>query len=194
MSPSWSCVSALIKSYYNYKDFAYNYNELYEFENAQTFADLYDTVRIVVDNEKTVSECLITFRADEKYIHRIYNSNKLGDLSEITVEQSGVKFLSIEYHSCHHPEPIVLEIGKNEYLINNEILSAAYIKRALEYQIPFHKFNENYSVFIMDNNLKTVSLRFGEYVKLLENSYTVMNETGPREKNQTNRMNNEKTI
>jgi hypothetical protein len=173
MTSSWSCVSALTKSYHNYKDFAHRYGELYDFDRVQTFAETYETVKAVVDSENSIIECLVTFKTDEKYLHRVYNKEKSDELSEISFEPSEAKFLSIEYHSSDYPEPVVLEIGKNEYLVNNELLSAAYIKRALEYETPFHKFNKNYTVFAMDNDLKNVTLNFGEYIVLNKTGYSI---------------------
>jgi hypothetical protein len=81
----------------------------------------------------------------------------------------------------------VTEIDKNELLINNEILSAAYVKRALEYQIPYHRFNKNYTILLMDNNLRTVNLNQGEYIVLHKSYYSIMNEQGLRENVYNNR-------
>jgi hypothetical protein len=191
MSKSWSCVSAIIKSYYTYKDFNYRYNELYDFEQPVAsdkmvflYNNIYTTVKTVVETETTVAEALITYKHDNKIIHRICNSKKAQnetEISKIVTELSDVKFLSIEYHSRDYVQPIVLELDKNEYLINNEILSCSFIKRLLEYQTAYNKFDKNYTVVIMDNNLRKISLNFGEYIVLHKTYYTIMNETETRE-------------
>lgn len=183
---SWTCVSALVKSYYNYRQFNYKFNELY---NTKPLIDLDDyllllqTVKNVVKSERAIGECLVTLKINDKYLHRLYNPSTLlneADTSKILFEQSDVKFLSVEYHSIDYLDTHVLEINKNELIVNNEILSAAYIKRALEYQIPYHKFDNNYTVFLMDNNLNTVYLKHGEYIVLHKSYYSIMYEEGLR--------------
>jgi hypothetical protein len=188
---TWSCVSALTKSYYSYKQFAYKYNELYDFEPALGveklvlfYNNLYNTVTSIIKSESAVAESLVTYKYNSKIIHRICNAAKCTgetEMRKVLMETSDVKFLSIEYHSRDYIEPVVLELEKGDYLINNEILSGTFIKRLLEYQIPYHKFDKNYTILLMDNNLKTVSLNFGEYIVLHKSYYTIMNETDLRE-------------
>jgi hypothetical protein len=190
---SWTCVSALVKSYYTYNQFIYRFNDLYDKKpliNVDDYATALQTVIGVVKSETAITECLVTLKIDNKYIHRICNPATLfrnADASKILFDQSDVKFLSIEYHSTDYLNPQVLEIDKNELLVNNEILSMAFVKRALEYQIPYHRFNKNYKILLMDNNLKTVSLNQGEYIVLHKNYYSIMNEEGLRENIYSNR-------
>jgi hypothetical protein len=188
MTKSWSCVSALIKSYYTYKEFNYRYNELYEYEQPVAFdkmvvlyQNIYNTVKAVVKSETAIAESLITYKHNNKLIHRICNAKSEPEISKIVTELSDVKFLSIEYHSRNYAQPIVLELDKNEYLINNEILSCSFVKRLLEYQAAYHHFDKNYTILLMDNNLRTVSLNFGEYIVLHKTYYTIMNENEMRE-------------
>jgi hypothetical protein len=57
----------------------------------------------------------------------------------------------------------------------------------LEYQIAYHKFDKNYTILLLDNNLKSISLNFGEYIVLHKTYYTIMNETEMRENVYKNR-------
>jgi len=191
LSKTWSCVSALTKSYYNYKEFNYRYNEVYEQEKKTTLenvsaivTNLYADIVSIMKRESSLAECLLTYKFDNKYIHRNSNANRISldnKISKITLEESEVKFLSIEYHSMDYLNPIVLELDKNDYLVNNEILSAVFVKRLLEYQVPYSKFNKNYTILIMDNNLKTISLNFDEYIILHKTYYTVVKPSYGRE-------------
>ena len=188
MTKSWSCVSALIKSYYTYKEFIYRYNELYDYEQPVAFdkmvllyKNIYSTVKAVVESETAITESLITYKHENKIIHRICNAKSEPEIRKIVTELSDIKFLSIEYHSRDYVQPIVFELDKNEYLINNEILSCSFVKRLLEYQTAYNKFDKNYTILLMDNNLRTVSLNFGEYIVLHKTYYTIMNETEIRE-------------
>ena len=190
---SWTCVSALVKSYYTYKQFSYRFNELYDSKpmiDLDDYSKAIQTVKDVVKSETAIAECLVTLKLNDKYVHRICSPSTLlvnAETSKVVFEQSDVKFLSIEYHSTDYMSPQVLEIDKNELLINNEILSAAYVKRALEYQIPYHRFNKNYTILLMDNNLRTVNLNQGEYIVLHKSYYSIMNEQGLRENVYNNR-------
>lgn len=181
---TWSCVSVLTKSYYNYKNFNYVYIEAYEpklnmiLEKLSIkFSALYYDVYSIVSDENSICDSLITYKYNNKYIHRIVDCDKKtfsSKNSNIVLDESDVKFLSIEYHSKHYMRPLVLELKNEDYLVNNEILSATFIKRLLEYQIPYHKFDKNYEITILDNNLKAVYLKFGEYVKLNKTDYSVI--------------------
>ena len=181
---TWSCISVLTKSYYNYKNFNYAYIEAYEpklnmilEKFNENFSTLYDDVYSIVSTENSICDSLITFKYNDKYIHRIVdNDKKIFDAknSKIILDESKVKFLSIEYYSKDYMRPLVLELKNEDYLVNNEILSATFIKRLLEYQVSYHTFDKNYEIAILDNNLKAVYLKFGEYIKLNKTDYSVL--------------------
>jgi hypothetical protein len=190
---TWSCVSVLTKSYYNYKNFNYSYVEVYEpkynlilenvndmiLENVNDiFINLYEDIYSIISNETSIIDSLITIKYNKKYIHRVVDNHKNSldtKNSKISLDESNVKFLSIEYRSKDYcMRPIVLELKNEEYLVNNEIFSAIFVKRLLEYQIPYHKFDSDYEIALLDNNLKTVYLKFGEYIKLNKTDYSVL--------------------
>jgi hypothetical protein len=181
---TWSCVSVLTNSYYNYKNFNYGYTEAYEPKLNMTleklsihFSALYYHVYSIISNENSICDSLITYKYNNKYIHRIVDCDKktfTSKNSKIIFDDSDVKFLSIEYRSKHYMRPLVLELKNEDYLVNNEILSATFVKRLLEYQIPYHEFDKNYEITILDNNLKAVYLKFGEYIKLNKTDYSVL--------------------
>jgi hypothetical protein len=188
---TWSCVSALTKSYSNYKNFDYRYNEIYEMNKksqtedvASMYSNLYSNVVSIINQERSLVECLLTFKHNNKYIHRISNPDKNlknDKASNIIMEDSEVRFISIEYHSKNYLNPIVLELDKNEYLVNNELFSAIFIKRALEYQCPYHVFDRNYTLLLLDNNLRSINLNFGEYIVLHKTYYSILTAEGLRE-------------
>jgi len=184
LTNTWSCVSVLTKSYYNYKNFNYSYVEVYEpkinmiLEKLnEKFSALYDDVYSIVSSENCICDSLITCKYDDKYIHRVVDCEKKtfgSKNSKIVLDESDVKFLSIEYHSKHYIIPLVLELKNEDYLVNNELFSATFVKRLLEYQVSYHAFDKNYEIAIFDNNLKTVYLKFGEYIKLNKTDYSVL--------------------
>jgi len=185
---SWLCISALTKSYHNYREYKYNYNELYDTDQhvnqdktVQVFKETFDIVKNIVSTENAIAECLLSCKYEGKLIHRICNPALIQlnmEPSKIIVETSDIKFLSIEYHSKDYVQSIVLELGNNEYLVNNEILSVSHVKRLLEYQVPYHRFDTKYTILLVDNNLSNVSLNFGDYIVLHKTFYSIMNEKG----------------
>ena len=184
LTSTWSCVSVLTKSYYNYKNFNYSYVEVYEpkinmiLEKLSTnFSALYYDVHSIISNENSICDSLITCKYNDKYIHRVVDREKktfTSKDSKIVLDESDIKFLSIEYRSKDYIIPLVLELKNEDYLVNNEILSATFIKRLLEYQISYHAFDKNYEITILDNNLKAVYLKFGEYIKLNKTDYSIL--------------------
>jgi hypothetical protein len=184
LTNTWSCVSVLTKSYYNYKNFNYSYVEVYEpklnmiLEKLSTnFSALYYDVHSIISKENSICDSLITCKYNDKYIHRVVdrdNKTFTSKNSKIVLDESDIKFLSIEYRSKDYIIPLVLELKNGDYLVNNEILSATFIKRLLEYQISYHAFDKNYEITILDNNLKAVYLKFGEYIKLNKTDYSVL--------------------
>jgi hypothetical protein len=96
-------------------------------------------------------------------------------VNNIQLDISDVKFLSIEYKSDGEENPIVLELNKNDYLVNNEILSSGFVARALNYQIPYSKYDAKYKLKIMDNDLRTFEIDATQYIVLNKTGYSVMN-------------------
>jgi hypothetical protein len=134
----------------------------------------------IVLKEPSLIECLLTYKKDDKYIHRICNLGKnllVKEMSKFMTEISDIKFLIIEYNT-KDSNPIALELNKGDYLINNEILSCVFVKRMLEYQVAYHKFDKNYVLSLMDNNLKTVDLKYGQYIVMHKTYYTIMDDDG----------------
>jgi hypothetical protein len=57
---------------------------------------------------------------------------------------------------------------------NNEILSAAFIKRILDYQPEKYVFDMNYTLKIIDNNVNELVLNSKQYIVLNETNYCVI--------------------
>lgn len=181
---NWTCVSALIKSYYNYQNFTYKYNELYECKEDISYSEykeLFETVRCIIKSETSIQECVVSCKFEDEYVHRIC-SLQLYDkpISDISVERSEIKFITIEYYNDQHSNssPVILELKNGELLVNNELLSASFVKRMLEHQAPYHVYNKDYMIVLMDNNLRTIRLYEGDYIVLHNNYYSLMNQDG----------------
>ena len=96
-----------------------------------------------------------------------------------TIILSSVRLLEIQY-ICGDLPPITIEVPSYHYVVDNEILSKAYILRYLEH-LPMYSnwiFNENnYNVKIIDYDSNVFSVRSNQYILLEKNEYKIMYKT-----------------
>ena len=105
-------------------------------------------------------------------ISRIYMPSRIA--CTISSEKTRNQFLSIEYIHPLMDEKIVIDLNSSLYLIGNEILSADFIERYLEYQnIPF-VFDYDYSIEIMDSKINTFTIKYGQYILLNKTNYEIL--------------------
>lgn len=93
-----------------------------------------------------------------------------------TTHLSCVRFLEIEY-SCGGIPPITIDIPASHFVVDNELLSKAYILRYLEH-LPMYSnwiFNEyTYMVRIVDYDSDMVSIGADQYILLEKDEYRVV--------------------
>jgi hypothetical protein len=176
---NWYSVSTLWKYYNDYKSHGYVYNDCYYMSKPLSFTEhfqmLYTEVSNVLSGETSLVDAIVSFKLNGKYVHRVCKKSSDGTVDNVQLALSDVKFLSIEYNSENEKNPIVLELNKNDYLVNNEILSCGFVARTLNYQIPYSKYDQKYKLKIMDNDLKTFEIDATQYIVLNNKGYTVMN-------------------
>jgi hypothetical protein len=176
---NWYSISTLWKYYTDYKTHGYVYNDCYDKSRPLSFTEhfqlLYKEVHDLFLGETSLVDAIVSFKLNGKYVHRVCKRSSEGKADNIQLALSDVKFLSIEYKSDNEENPIVLELNKNDYLVNNEILSNGFVARALNYQIPYSKYDPNYKLKIMDNDLRTFEIDATHYIVLNKTGYSVMN-------------------
>jgi hypothetical protein len=176
---NWYSISTLWKFYTDYKTHGYVYNDYYDKSRPLSFTEhfqmLYKEAYDVFSGETSLVDAIVSFKLNGKYVHRVCKRSSDGIANNVELELSDVKFLSIEYKSDREQNTIVLDLNKNDYLVNNEILSSGFVARALNYQIPYSKYDPNYKLKIMDNELKTVEIDATQYIVLKKTHYTIMN-------------------
>lgn len=119
------------------------------------------------------SDALIIARSNDKY--RVLRCYATPVPPVFPLEPSNVKFLSVEYFATKDSAPIVLQIPKTMYIVNNELFSPGFIRRALEYQDEPFDFDKEYIVKIMDQSLNQVELDQTKYIRLGELEYSIEN-------------------
>jgi hypothetical protein len=117
----------------------------------------------------------ISSTKDAQYI-RISVDNKISSKLNIIQTRSYTKFLSVRYVHPNMSIPIFIDLPKKLFIINNEILSATFILRWLEYNIGNgnYIFDKNYIIDIIDSSIKIVKFGYGDYCKLTEFGYTII--------------------
>lgn len=127
----------------------------------------------VENKEYENSDALIIARSNDKY--RILRCCATPVPPVFPLEPSNVKFLSVEYFATPESTPLVLHIPKTMYIVNNELFSPGFIRRALEYQDEPFDFDKEYIVKIMDQSLNQVELDQTKYIRLGELEYSIEN-------------------
>ncbi len=89
------------------------------------------------------------------------------------MEPSCVRMLSVEYTAPSKAAPILLKIPREMYIQGNELFSAAFVYRALEYQPEPFEFDMEYVLKIMDGEIRQIELRKNQYIIIEENDYCV---------------------
>jgi hypothetical protein len=180
MNNNWICTSVLLKRNANFIGEEYNYNETYEYMNTdeilQPLKETSDNISSIVESTNNTLEGMITMKNGEKYINRIFfNKNEPKMETELPLVPSKHRLISVKYKHPNMDEPIFIDIDKEYYYANNEILSPLFIKRCLEYQPLIYDFDMNYELEIMDNDINTYVLTSKQYILLADSTYTIKN-------------------
>jgi len=119
------------------------------------------------------SDALIIARSNDKY--RILRCYVKLVPSVFPLEPSNVKFLSVEYFATPESTPLVLQIPKTMCIVNNELFSPGFIRRALEYQDEPFDFDLGYTLKIMDQSFNQVEIDQTKYIRLGKILYSIEN-------------------
>jgi hypothetical protein len=95
--------------------------------------------------------------------------------SNVSLSMTHLRFLLIEYTHPTMKERIQLEINNSWYLTGNELLSFAMIMHLLEEQATDNYiFDKNYTIYIMDNKIRTYELKHNEYILLDKDEFRIL--------------------
>ena len=120
----------------------------------------------------TIYDGLFIMKYFQYYITRVmFNNTVLPKLNEL--QQSKVKFLSVEYIHPELSDPLPLEIDNGFLVEGNELFSVTFVKRILEYQTKKYVFDNRYRILIMDSKMNLINLRPDGHIILGSNSYDI---------------------
>jgi len=104
------------------------------------------------------------------YLHSYYVPN--------LYSKSGVEFLVIEYHSKKLKEPIPIQLKNMNFAAESEILTPIFIYYYFKYKFGEAKtkeiYDENYTLFILDKNMKYMEFDKTKYIYVAKNTYMVI--------------------
>lgn len=123
----------------------------------------------------TVIESLCIIKYFQYYICRIIQADSLSMPSIENLEIVNSRFLSIEYTHPSMKEGIPLDFDKGYYIVNNDILSSAFVKRCLEYQTKHYCYDLKYKLVLMDSSMDLVFLTSDQYIQITKDGYNINN-------------------
>ena len=141
-------------------------------DSIQLFNEIYlkSTTNQFIQNIQSSPSNLLIVKLDNIYLYREINTST-NNLYNTT--PSTVKFLSIVYTHPQLEHAIYIDIPKNARIRGNEILSATFILRYLEYQSMPYIFDLGYTLNIIDNRVNQFQLNCNQYIILQEDGYII---------------------
>ena len=86
-----------------------------------------------------------------------------------------VKFISVVYKHPDMPgNGIELTVGREWYLVGNELFSAEFVARWLHYNVTDYVFDDRYTIQILDDRVNMVTLNHKQLVIVEKTSYRVV--------------------
>jgi len=139
-----------------------------------------ETVSVAPIISKNTST-LIVLKFDEYFITRVFeykdeHLNIIGNLLELKIIASNVRFINIEYTYPGIKNVVQIALPIHYFVIGNEILSSTFICRYIKYNYGKKcKFDDNYTLLVIDDNIKSFTLNRNQYVSLTNENYIIKN-------------------
>jgi hypothetical protein len=88
-------------------------------------------------------------------------------------EKSQVKFIMVEYKAPSMKEGIPLTLDPHWFYCGNQLLSAPFVLRCLQYQSSAYTFDGDYVITLIDSNVNTSQIRKGQHIVLEKTNYRI---------------------
>jgi len=162
-----------LKNRYTFEDF-YEITEDTDVAIAEELTHTANMLDTLLKEDLSICEFLVCAKNNSSYIYKVINENYKEINIEFPIVLSNIKFISIEYTHPIMKNSIVINLDKSNYSVGSEILSPIFIKRYLSYQSQNYYFDYDYEVKIIDGDLKSFSLKNGQYLALGLESYEII--------------------
>ena len=170
-SASWGMIFQISQTEKGFAADEHSYELLDDMQNPNLFRTFINNSNIRTEN--MYDTCVIVKTPDSVMCRRIGDVSYLPKIAD-ELEKSNVRFVSVEYSHPDLGEPIPIKLSKEYWQVGNELFSAAFILRYLEYQSKPYLFDDKYKLVIMDNNMDIIELSLGQYIVLDKNKYEIM--------------------
>ncbi len=174
MDPDYTSWGTIFQIYAKNNGFVadeHYYELLDEIKNPDLFRTFIN--RSNIQTENIYDTCVIVKTPDSVMCRCIVDGSSLPKIED-GLETSNVRFVSVEYVHPDLGEPIPIKLSKEYWQVGNELFSAAFILRYLEYQPVPYLFDDKYKVVIMDGNMDIIELCMGQFIVLGPNKYDIM--------------------
>lgn len=136
----------------------YNYNSMLEFASKEKMSNL---------------NGIVIMKHDDKFLCNIIDA---ADESANDYSPSTVKFITIEYKHPDMTDGICIQLDRGWFLSGNQLLSNVFVRRYLDYQPAPYRFDERYTITLIDNDMNVSKLYNNQYVLIEKNSYRILDE------------------
>ena len=174
MDPDSASWGTIYQIYSDTKGFAadeHSYELLDDIKNPALFRTFMNRSNIRTEN--MYDTCVIVKTLDSVMCRRIGDGSSLPKIGD-ELEMSNVRFVSVEYTHPDLGEPIPIKLSKEYWQVGNELFSAAFLLRYLEYQSEPYLFDDRYKLVIMDGNMDIIELSLGQFIGLGATKYEIM--------------------
>jgi hypothetical protein len=173
----WKRIS-LLHSRYSTVESSFAYMETYDTDFESTFDTYEESANVLktmsVLSGQDIQEFLLTIKTPEAYFFQTFHKKSQDPLlTEFPSTVSTVGFLSVEYIHLHNRRRIPLDIEGWNIYAGSRILSPSFVRTVLEYQPKPFRFDLDYEIEIIDNDLTEFRIRADESIRLGESTYEV---------------------
>jgi hypothetical protein len=162
----------------NYRD-----SDAAEYSGKTQIDTQYVLAKNTLATDAQITEILLIARHTESDSYFVRSCFSMyGEIPPITPrEESEVEFLGIEYRHPKMTSPISLQLPKSMYIVGNELFSAAFVLRCLQYEPLWTSFvfDKDYVLTIMDDSINQYTLHSNEYIVLEKNQLRVCRSDEP---------------
>ncbi len=153
---------------------------------AEPALDQWTCTATIVNGDKLIEHYIYSIEdvpldndADALYLQKLTSGQRIArvrsSLSPPSIEPNNTRFLNIMYFHHDMSDPIKLTLDPAYIQTGNEIFSKTFVLRLLNYQYSRDKyeFDDQYLLHIMDDKIKSFTIKSNQYLVFVEGGYTI---------------------
>lgn len=142
-----------------------------------TYKNIFSVIKPIIKDNELEYLALLHYRniTDDYIISRLIYDNVDKCEEVCDVQPTRNYFLSIEYNHPNMKTTISLNLDKRYLITGNELFSPCFVLKCLNYQKEPYVFDKDYSLSILDSDIKNITIGSGEYIRLTDIKYEIIN-------------------